>query len=55
MLRLADCSNYLRNIAGVACNLQAEASCMDDDFGEGAKAAAPQPRRRQYRVKSDSS
>lgn len=32
---------------------QVEASCMDDDFGEGARAAASKPRRRQYRVKSD--
>ncbi|KAL3142675.1 hypothetical protein ABBQ38_002981 [Trebouxia sp. C0009 RCD-2024] len=30
-----------------------EATCMDDDFGEGAKAAAIKPRRRQYRVKSN--
>ncbi|DBB16322.1 TPA: hypothetical protein ACH3X3_014628 [Trebouxia sp. C0006] len=30
-----------------------EASCMDDDFGEGAHHAAPaRPRRRQYRVKA---
>ncbi len=33
--------------------LQVEASCMDDDFGEGAHHAAPaRPRRRQYRVKA---
>ncbi len=33
--------------------LQVEASCMDDDFGEGALCAAPaKPRRRQYRVKA---
>ena len=33
--------------------LQVEASCMDDDFGEGAHHAVPaRPRRRQYRVKA---
>lgn len=38
----------------VSQHMMVEASCMDDDFGEGAKAAACKPRRRQYRVKSDS-
>lgn len=41
------------DISGRAVKGKASCSAMDDDFGEGARAAASKPRRRQYRVKSD--